>query len=135
MRVLPRREGFTLIELMIVIVIIGILAMIAVSLFWNVKDRGLGASMQSDLKTAATQQELYFSAHSTYASSAAALTDFHPSPGVVLTINYGQADGWAGITTHVSLPPGVQCGLAVNGALLSDAPPATTHGVVACTGL
>jgi prepilin-type N-terminal cleavage/methylation domain-containing protein len=134
MRVLPRREGFTLIELLIVIVIIGILAMIAVSLFWGVKDRGIQASMQSDLKSAATQQELYFATHSTYAANATDLTDFAASPGVTLTINYGMPDGWAGITTHSGLAA-AQCGLAINGAALADAPPASVTGVIACTGL
>lgn len=134
MRDLPRREGFTLIELLIVIVIIGILAMIATSLFWGVKDRGLQSSMQSDLKSAATQQELYFASNNTYAPTASDLVDFTASPGVLLTINYGQTDGWAGVVTHNSLT-GAQCGLAVNNAPLASASPATAPGVISCTGL
>jgi prepilin-type N-terminal cleavage/methylation domain-containing protein len=133
-RLLPTREGFTLIELLIVIVIIGILAMIATSVFWKVKDRGLEASMQQDLKTAATQQELYYSTHNTYAGSTADLTDYDGSTGVVLTITYGAPDGWAATATHTSLVT-AQCGLAVNNAPISDAPPAAVAGVVACTGL
>lgn len=131
---LPTREGFTLIELLIVIVIIGILAMIATSLFWSVKDRGLQASMQTDLKTAATQQELYYAVHNRYAPTAADLVDFHASPGVQLTIAYSGANGWSGVVTHSSIA-GVQCGLVVNNAPLASAPPATMQGVVACTGL
>lgn len=134
MRVLPRREGFTLIELLIVIVIIGILAMIAVSLFWNVKDKGLQAAMQSDLKNAAAQQELYYATHNQYAPTAVYLSNYNPSAGVVLTMSYAEADGWAGIATHVSLP-GAQCGLAVNNADPTLAPPATTSGIIACTGM
>jgi prepilin-type N-terminal cleavage/methylation domain-containing protein len=134
MRLLPPREGFTLIELLIVIVIIGILAMIATSLFWGVKDRGLQTSMQSDLRSAATQQELYYAVHNSYAATPANLSDFAPSPGVVLTITYNGADGWAGTTTHPSLAA-AQCGLAVNNAPLGSAPPVTAPGVVACTGL
>lgn len=133
MRVLPRREGFTLIELMIVIVIIGILAMIANTAYWSVKDRGLKASMQADLKNAAAQQELYYSSHNSYAPSAIYLAQYNASPGVILTITYAAPDGWAGTATHVSLQA-AQCGLAVNYAPLVDAPPATTTGIVACTG-
>ena len=132
MRVLPRREGFTLIELMIVIVIIGILAMIAVSLFWGVKDRGLQASMQADLKNAAAQQELYYSSYNTYAPTAIYLSNYNPSPGVQLSVTYAAPDGWAGIATHVSVT-GAQCGIAVNNAPLASAPPATVTGIVACT--
>lgn len=134
MRLLPRREGFTLIELLIVIVIIGILAMIAVSVFWNVKDRGLQASLQADLKTAATQQELYFAAHDTYAPTRADLTQLATSPGVDLNITYGAPDGWAGITTHAALGSAA-CALMMNNAPAGSAPPAVTPGVIECTGL
>lgn len=134
MRILPRREGFTLIELLIVIVIIGILAMIAVSLFWNVKDRGIQASMQSDLKNAAAQQELYYASHNRYAPTATYLANYTTSSGVVLTMSYAESDGWAGIATHISLP-GAQCGLAVNNADPALAPPATTVGIISCTGM
>lgn len=134
MRALPRREGFTLIELMIVIVIIGILAMIAVSLFWGVKNRGIGASMQADLKNAAAQQELYYSSYNSYAPTAVYLSEYNASPGVQLTVTYAQPDGWAGIATHISVT-GAQCGLAVNAAPLAAAPPASTTGIIACTGM
>ena len=134
MRLLPKREGFTLIELLIVIVIIGILAMIAVSVFWNVKDRGLQASLQADLKTAATQQELYFAAHDTYAATRADLTQLATSPGVDLNITYGAPDGWAAITTHAALGSAA-CALIMNNAPAGSAPPAVTPGVIACTGL
>ncbi|MGH7465130.1 MAG: prepilin-type N-terminal cleavage/methylation domain-containing protein, partial [Longimicrobiales bacterium] len=125
---------FTLIELLIVIVIIGILAMIATSVFWNVKDRGLQASLQADLKTAATQQELYFAANDSYAPTRADLTELATSPGVLLTITYGAADGWAGITTHAGLASAA-CALMMNNAPPGSAPPAVTPGVIECTGL
>lgn len=134
MRVLPRREGFTLIELLIVIVILGILAMIAMNAFWRVKDRGLQASMQADLKNAAAQQELYYSSHNTYAPTAIYLSEYNASQGVTLNVTYAQPDGWAGTATHISLT-GAQCGIAVNAAPLALAPPATTPGIVACTGM
>ncbi|HEX6308351.1 MAG TPA: prepilin-type N-terminal cleavage/methylation domain-containing protein [Longimicrobiales bacterium] len=134
MRVLPRREGFTLIELMIVIVIIGILAMIAVSLFWRVKDRGIQASMQADLKNAAAQQEIYYSSYLAYAPTAMYLASYNTSPGVSLTVTYSGPDGWAGVVTHASVPA-AQCGLAVNSAPIASAPPALQSGIVACTGL
>ena len=69
MRKLPKLDGFTLIELLITMVIIAILAMIGITVFWRAKDRGLEASLQSDLKTVAVQQEIYFGSRGTYAST------------------------------------------------------------------
>jgi len=128
----PKREGFTLIELLIVIVIMGVLAAIAVSLFWRVKDRGLESSMQSDLKTVATQQEQYFMKYSAYASNPSAMPDFTGSPGVLVTIDYAAADGWAGQSTHASIP-NVRCGLIVGTAPAGAGDPATSVGIVQCT--
>ncbi len=127
----PKREGFTLIELLIVIVIIGILATIVVSVYWRIKNRGYEASLQQDLRSAAMHQEQYFSANQTYASSASDLTDFDPSPGVLLTVNYAGTDGWAGVTTHPSMPDRA-CGLFVGAASAADAVPATSVGIQAC---
>jgi len=57
---MKKNEGFTLIELMIVIAIIGILAAIAIPQFSAYRQRSYNAAAEADLRNAATAQEAYF---------------------------------------------------------------------------
>jgi type IV pilus assembly protein PilA len=65
---LNRKEGFTLIELMIVIAIIGILAAIAIPQFSAYRTRSYNSAAQSDLRNMATAQEAYYVDYSQYTS-------------------------------------------------------------------
>ena len=68
-------KGFTLIELMIVIAIIGILAAIAIPNFVSYRQRSYNSAAQSDLKNAVTAQEAYYVDNSRYADTTAELGD------------------------------------------------------------
>jgi type IV pilus assembly protein PilE len=126
------RTGFTLIELLITMVILGILATFAMQTYFKARDQGLAASLESDLRTAAVQQEYYYASRFTYADDPDSLSNFYSSPGVTLTITYAQPDGWAGIVTHGSLA-NAECGLLNGAAPAGSAGPATEVGLVECT--
>jgi prepilin-type N-terminal cleavage/methylation domain-containing protein len=63
------KKGFTLIELMIVIAIIGILAAIAIPQFAAYRIRGFNATAQWDLRNMITAQEGYFSDKQVYVAT------------------------------------------------------------------
>jgi prepilin-type N-terminal cleavage/methylation domain-containing protein len=127
-----RREGFTLIELLIVLVLVAILATIGLSRFWQAKDRGLLATMKSDLRSLAVQQESYFGNNFSYAADIASLDSYFPSPGVLLTINYAGSDGWAVLASHGSVTDSQVCAYFYGEVPSGAGAPATDPGVVNC---
>lgn len=59
------KKGFTLIELMIVIAIIGILAAIAIPQFVTYRQKGYNAGAKAELKSFYTACQAYFAAYGT----------------------------------------------------------------------
>ncbi|BCV21812.1 prepilin-type N-terminal cleavage/methylation domain-containing protein [Moorella sp. Hama-1] len=60
--ILRNSRGFTLIELMVVVIIIGILAAIAVPQFMGQSDKAKVAKANADLKTIGSAIEMYYTA-------------------------------------------------------------------------
>lgn len=124
------KTGFTLIELLIVVVVIGILATIAIPKFSAMRTKSYIAAVTSDLKNAASQQEIYLSNEHTYASVVTDL-DMTLTDNVTITITESTGTGWAGLGTHSGLA-GRECGIFIGQASASNAAPATIPGSVQC---
>ena len=114
-KIRKNKKGFTLIELMIVIAIIGILAAIAIPQFTAYRLRGYNATAKSDIKNAYTASQAYFSDNPT---GNVALTDianygFRQSNGVVMTMS-GTMTAMTG-TSSYSVNGATQYNIDANG--------------------
>ena len=93
-------QGFTLIELMIVIAILGVLAAIAIPQFSFYRFRSFNSAATADLRNAATAQEAYFVDYQAYCAAGATATltgatyGLYLSDGVTLTITAATASGY-----------------------------------------
>ena len=126
-----RRPGFTLIEVLIVIVILGVLAAIAIPKYTQAKAKAYFTVMRSDLRNLATVQEAYHQLAGQYYDGPVPPpgSDVNLSAGVTITLSDVTTTGWAASATHASAS-GRSCAVyyGTAGALA----PATAPGQVAC---
>ena len=83
------QSGFTLLELIVVVAVLGILVAIAVQQFQLHRARAIDASMRSDLKNAALAMESYYGEFLAYPTteSAIRLVGYRKTLGVTLAIS------------------------------------------------
>ena len=104
------RNGFTLIEILIVAVLIGTLAAVAIPRYAGSKDKAYVAAMKADLHIAALYEEQYAADnHGQYfsgsAKSEAPINGFSPSKDVTVTFTAfnilgSQLADWIAIARH-----------------------------------
>jgi prepilin-type N-terminal cleavage/methylation domain-containing protein len=122
------RAGFTLVELLVVVVVLGILAAMAIPKFKNTKGKANAAALRTDLRNLATAEESFFYSTGHYSSALDSL-NFRGSPGVVVTIPEANPAGWSATVTHPEAWP-LRCSLYYAGA--TPLAPATAEGLITC---
>ena len=114
-------KGFTLLELMIVVVIIGILASIAIPKFGATKQRAYITAVKSDLRNLVTAEESYYADNVTY-SNTLATSSFNTSAGVTVVISGASGTGWSATGVH-SGAPSHTCSIYMGDAVIAGQSP------------
>lgn len=96
-------NGFTLIEMLAVVVIIGLLATVAIGKYQDMRDRAYRSAMKADLRNLATYEEIYYQDVGDFSySNDLGVLQFVPSARVTVTVVEATNVGWSARATHAA---------------------------------
>lgn len=122
------RRGFTFIEILIVMIVIGILAGLAYAKLQSQKEKATIAAMVSDLRAIAEEQEAYYFQNRLYTTDLVAL-NARPTVSDTIVIVEATVSGWSGRV--YSGRSSKQCYIVVGQATPIGS--ATQDGVINCS--
>lgn len=103
-----RRRGFSFVELLVVMVLLGALSSMAVPRFREYKERAFIAAMQSDLGNLKVAQESYWAEHQQYATDTAHL-EMRITNDIAISISSQDViGGYTAVARHSNVP-GQEC--------------------------
>jgi prepilin-type N-terminal cleavage/methylation domain-containing protein len=123
-----RRSGFSLIELFVVLVVIGILVGLSIPRMHQFKHQFYITTMISDLRNLAATEEGFWSTGDSYSSDFSALR-FNLTPGVWITFAQADSLGWSASATH----DGDTSTCAIYYGNATPLPPATVKNYIGCS--
>jgi prepilin-type N-terminal cleavage/methylation domain-containing protein len=103
-----RESGFTLVEILVVIAIIGILAVIAITQLNGYKDKAYCSEIKADLANLAAHQESYFTDNHIYLAvtrnpdGTSNIPNFRWTGGVTVVSSTGGVSSWTAVGRHVN---------------------------------
>jgi prepilin-type N-terminal cleavage/methylation domain-containing protein len=116
-----KRNGLTLVELLVVLVVLGILSGIAIARFVSTKEAAYVATMKSDLRNFALYEQNYvIESQGSYFAGNGTTEGFVPTLGVSVTAtaNIGPPANWFATATHNRTPK--TCSISAAGSSIGE---------------
>jgi prepilin-type N-terminal cleavage/methylation domain-containing protein len=111
-------KGFSLIELLVVILVISVLATIAIASYPQMRTKSGDAAAKSDLKNAVIFQENFYSTNQTYADQSELDSGFGGTENVTVTVVSADDGGYEMSANHAA-SSSTWCLSSANGVVVS----------------